>query len=104
MPTQFTKPRHTQLASIIRGKMGVEPIESRITMLRSQKVILDAALAEIYGVTVKRLNQQVKRNRKRFPPDFMFQVSSQEFKILRLQFATSRLKHGGRRSFPYAFT
>jgi phage regulator Rha-like protein len=82
----------------------VVPIESRITILRNQKVILDAALAEIYGVPVKRLNQQVKRNRERFPADFMFQVAPREFKILRLQFATSRFRHGGRRSLPYAFT
>ena len=79
------------------------PIESRITILRHQKVILDTALAELYGVSVKRLNQQVNRNRKRFPSDFMFQITPREFAILRLQFATSRKGHGGRRSLPYAF-
>ncbi len=81
------------------------PIESRITILGHQKVILDSALAEIYGVPVKRLNQQVNRNRSRFPADFMFQLKPREFAaILRLQFATSRQAHGGRRSLPYAFT
>jgi len=87
-----------------RRRTAVVPIESRITILRNQKVILDTALADIYGVSVKRLNQQVNRNRERFPSDFMFQITAREFTILRLQFATSRLRHGGRRSLPYAFT
>jgi len=82
----------------------VVPIESRIAILRHQKVILDTALAEIYGVPVKRLNQQVNRNRERFPSDFMFQLKPREFANLRLQIATSRKRHGGRRSLPYAFT
>jgi len=82
----------------------VVPIESRIAILRHQKVILDTALAEIYGVPVKRLNQQVNRNRERFPSDFMFQLKPREFANLRLQIATSRKGHGGRRSLPYAFT
>ena len=80
------------------------PIESRITILGHQKVILDNALAEIYGVSVKRLNQQVNRNQSRFPADFMFQITPREFAALRLQFATSKLGRGGRRSLPYAFT
>jgi len=82
----------------------VVPIESRITILRHQKVILDTALAELYGVPVKRLNQQVRRNRQRFPADFMFQLTPREFAALRLQFATSNKGSGGRRSLPYAFT
>jgi hypothetical protein len=82
----------------------VVPIESRITILRHQKVILDTALAELYGVPVKRLNQQVNRNRERFPSDFMFQLTAREFAALRLQFATSKKGRGGRRSLPYAFT
>ena len=71
------------------------PLESRIAILRRQKVILDTALAEIYGVPVKRLNQQVNRNRERFPSDFMFQLKPREFANLRLQIATSRKGHGG---------
>jgi len=82
----------------------VVPIESRITILRHQKVILDTALAELYDVPVKRLNEQAKRNRKRFPADFMFQLTAQENKRLRSQFATSNISRGGRRSLPYAFT
>lgn len=80
------------------------PIESRIVILRQQKIILDTALAELYGVPVKRLNEQTKRNRKRFPLDFMFQLTPRENKCLRSQFATSNISRGGRRSLPYAFT
>jgi hypothetical protein len=87
-----------------QAKAAVVPIESRITILGHQKVILDTALADIYGVPVKRLNQQVRRNARRFPVDFMFQVTPRQFAILKMQFATSRLRHGGRRSFPFAFT
>jgi len=80
------------------------PVESRILILRHQKVILDADLAELYAVPVKRLNQQVKRNKERFPDDFVFQLTPREDKILRLQIATSSAAHGGRRYRPYAFT
>jgi phage regulator Rha-like protein len=80
------------------------PVESRILILRHQRVILDSDLAELYGVTVKRLNQQVNRNRERFPADFMFRLTTKEDRILRLQIATSSQRHGGRRYPPYAFT
>ena len=66
--------------------------------------MIDEDLAELYGVPTKRLNQQVSRNRKRFPKDFMFQLTKVEAENLRLQFATSRSSHGGRRSLPYVFT
>lgn len=79
-------------------------VESRILFLRHQRVILDIHLAEIYGVTVKRLNQQVTRNQERFPSDFMFQLTAQEHQFLRLQIATSKTGSGGRRYRPYAFT
>lgn len=69
-----------------------------------KKVILDSDLARIYGVTTARLNQQVKRNLGRFPEDFMFQLSKEEFESLMLQFATSKMGRGGRRKLPYAFT
>jgi len=77
-------------------------VESRIFVLRGQKVILDNDLAELYGVPVKRLNEQIKRNQERFPQDFMFQLSAEEQQSLRSQNATS--KRGGRRYLPYAFT
>ena len=81
-----------------------ESIESRILVLRRNKVILDTDLAELYGVSVKRLNEQVKRNRERFPSDFMFRLSAKEHEILRSQSATSKKGRGGRRFLPYAFT
>lgn len=79
-----------------------ERIENKIYFLRGQKVMLDLDLAELYRVLTKRLNEQVKRNIKRFPKDFMFQLTSKEANILRSQFATS--SYGGRRYVPYAFT
>jgi hypothetical protein len=63
-------------------------VEDMILTLRGQKVILDSDLARIYGVPTKRLNEQVRRNIKRFPPDFMFQVAPEEVGFLRSQFAT----------------
>ena len=80
------------------------PVESRILVLRRQKIILDSDLAELYGVPVKQLNQQIKRNRERFPGDFMFQLTAKEDQILRSQIVTSSGRHGGRRYPPYAFT
>jgi hypothetical protein len=80
------------------------PVESRILVLRRQRVILDSDLAQLYGVPVGRLNEQVKRNQQRFPADFMFQLTSREDQILRSQIAISSQKHGGRRYRPYAFT
>jgi phage regulator Rha-like protein len=80
------------------------PVESRILILRHQRVILDSDLAELYGVSVSRLNEQVKRNRERFPADFMFQLTAKEDQILRSQIAISSPAHGGRRYPPYAFT
>ena len=79
-------------------------VESRILILRRQKVILDIDLAELYGVPVKRLNEQVKRNQDRFPADFMFQLTAKEHDILRSQIATSTQSHGGRRYPPHAYT
>jgi len=87
-----------------RPAMLSVPVESRILIVRRQRVILDSDLAELYGVTVKRLNQQVNRNQERFPADFMFQLTSTEDKALRLQIATSKKGRGGRRYLPYVFT
>ena len=82
----------------------IEVIENKIYLIRGEKVMLDSDLAKLYGVTTKRLNEQVSRNPKRFPLDFMFQLNDKEFEILRSQFATSRFQHGGRRYLPYVFT
>jgi hypothetical protein len=81
----------------------VEHIERAICLIRGEKVILDADLASLYGVETRVLVQAVKRNLKRFPPDFMFQLTREEFNLLRSQTVTSR-GWGGRRYPPYAFT
>lgn len=79
-------------------------VETRIVFLRQQRVILDSDLAELYGVPVRQLNQQVKRNPGRFPSDFVFQISRKEQGILRSQIVISRMAWGGRRYLPYVFT
>ena len=81
-----------------------ERIERSILLIRGHKVILDSDLAGLYGVTTKRLNEQVRRNLSRFPEDFMFQLTEPETDLLRSQFATSKKGRGGRRYPPYAFT
>jgi phage regulator Rha-like protein len=79
-------------------------IAHRIQLIRNQRVILDSDLAAFYGETTIRFNQQVQRNIKRFPVDFMFQLNDDEFESLRLQIAISKTGRGGRRYAPYAFT
>lgn len=79
-------------------------IESRILAIRGQKVLLDADLADLYGVETRRLNEQVRRNLERFPADFMFQLDDAEYAALMSQFATSKPGRGGRRKLPLAFT
>ena len=79
-------------------------VDSKIRLIRGQRVILDTDLAELYGVSVKQLNQQVKRNARRFPDDFVFQLSPEESGVLRSQIVTSSSSHGGRRYLPHAFT
>lgn len=85
-----------------------DEIDSRILLLRGQNILLDVDLARLYGVTSKRLNEQVRRNASRFPQDFVFHLTDQELRNLRSQFATSSLHSskswGGRRYAPYAFT
>ena len=89
----------TKTAIILAKRVG-----SKILVLRNQKVILDTDLAELYGVPVKHLNQQVKRNRDRFPADFLFTLTKAEHKSLRSQIVTSNPGRGGRRYLPHAFT
>ena len=81
-----------------------QPIERRIVVIRKQKVLLDMDLADLYGVAVRHLNQQVKRNQERFPEDFCFRLSFQELANLKSQIVTSSSTHGGRRKAPLAFT
>jgi hypothetical protein len=89
----------------------IKTVENTIHLVRGQRVMLDSDLAAMYAVTTKRLNQQLKRNRQRFPDDFAFQLTTEEFVNLRSQIATSSLrsqtatsKKGGRRYRPWAFT
>ncbi|OGI40611.1 MAG: hypothetical protein A2V91_00970 [Candidatus Muproteobacteria bacterium RBG_16_64_10] len=90
----------------MRGKKAVvalERIENRIYLLRGQKAMLSPHLAELYGVEPRTLIQAVKRNRDRFPEDFMFQLNEAEFLNLKSQFVISSWG-GSRRAAPYAFT
>ena len=98
--------------------VSVQLIERRIYLIRGHKVMIDVDLAELYQVPTKRLNEQVRRNRERFPEDFMFRLKKTEAEALRSQFATSKSSQatlrsqfatsktgrGGRRYMPYAFT
>ncbi len=79
-------------------------VEALIQVIRGQRVILDSSLASLYGVTTARLNEQVRRNADRFPPDFMFRLTQQEFTALISQNATSKTGRGGRRKLPMVFT
>ena len=98
--------------STMASTRKISSIESAIYLLRGQRVMLDSDLAAIYGVSTRQLNQQLKRNRSRFPDDFAFQLSAEEFRNLKSQIATSSLMsqsvtssgHGGRRKLPWAFT
>lgn len=82
--------------------LSEETIANTIYYIRNQKVMLDRDLATLYGIETKRLNEQVKRNLSRFPEDFMFQLTENEFQNLKSQIATS--SWGGTRKLPYAFT
>jgi len=104
------------LAPPDKANLPASLIERRIYLVRRQKVMLDADLAELYQVPTKVLNQAVRRNPSRFPADFMFRLTAEEAEILRSQFVTSTgdpdlrsqfvtsSAHGGRRYLPYAFT
>jgi hypothetical protein len=86
----------------MKSMIPEETIEQKILMIQGHKVMLDKDLARLYGVATKVLIQAVKRNKSRFPDDFMFQLNEVEFHNLRSQIVTS--KRGGRRYLPYAFT
>ncbi len=81
-----------------------ERIEKSILLIRGQKVMLDRDLAELYGIATFNLNKAVKRNRRRFPADFMFQLTPDEAEALRFQIGISKPGRGGRRYLPYVFT
>src|SRR4029078_6894411 len=81
-----------------------EKIEKTIYLIRGEKVMLDRDLASLYGVETGALNRAVKRNLQRFPPDFMFQLTTDESEFLRCQIGISKTGRGGRRFLPYVFT
>ena len=89
---------------ITKGIASVKEIEQAIHVIRGQRVMLDSDLAALYGVLTKRLNEQVTRNRERFPEDFAYQLTAQEVSDLMSQIATSSFGHGGRRKLPWVFT
>jgi hypothetical protein len=84
------------------AQLSPQVLAARIVVARGQRVLLDSDLAQLYAVQTKRLNEQVKRNAKRFPPDFGFALTRPEFEDLKPQIATS--SWGGRRTLPFAFT
>jgi hypothetical protein len=92
-----------QFDQIMSSHRKIANLQGAIHLIRGQRVMLDFDLAMIYGVTTKRLNEQLKRNRLRFPAGFAFQLTVQEFGTLKSQIATSS-SHGGKRKLPWVFT
>ncbi len=86
------------------GVIVQEVIENKIYLIRGHKVMIDKDLATLYGVKTKNINKAIKRNIGRFPEDFMFQLTADEFESLRFQIGTSKQGRGGRRYSPYVFT
>ena len=84
--------------------LSVQLIERRIYFIRGEKVMVDQDLGELYEIETFNLNKAVKRNLKRFPSDFMFQLTKEEYDSLRFQIGISNMARGGRRYLPYAFT
>ena len=88
-----------------KAQVPTEEITRAILVLRGHRVLLDSELASLYGATTKRFNEQVRRNRNRFPADFMFQLTAEESSSLRSQFATLKTGRGQHRKYlPYVFT
>ncbi len=94
------KDKNAETSSLVT----LDLIERKIYVARGQKVMLDSDLAKLYGVATKVFNQAVGRNLQRFPEDFRFQLTEEEFEFLRSQFVTSNKGRGGRRYLPYVFT
>ena len=92
-----------QFDQIMSSHRKIANLQGAIHLIRGHRVMLDSDLAMIYGVTTKRLNEQLKRNRARFPADFAFQLTVQEFRTLKSQIATSS-SHGDKRKIPWVFT
>jgi len=89
---------------IMTNLIPIQIIENKIFTIRGQRVMLDSDLALLYEVETRIINQAIKRNLDRFPEDFMFQLTNEEWKNLRSQFVISSVNYGGRRYTPYVFT
>jgi hypothetical protein len=87
-----------------RSALALKPIEHRILFVRGQRILLDSDLAALYEVEVRSLNQAVRRNKDRFPSDFVFPLTPEENQALRSQTVSSKNSRGGRRYLPYVFT
>jgi hypothetical protein len=106
-PSRIASQKSTKLLSRVAKRKqlaDVPKLDELIREVRGQKVILDTDLARIYGIPTFRFNEAIKRNRERFPEDFMFRLTVAEFAALTSQFAISKKGRGGRRTLPYAFT
>jgi hypothetical protein len=91
-------------AQSMSSRAKLDNVEAAIYLVRGERVMLDSDLAAIYGTSTTRLNEQLRRNRRRFPEDFAFQLSPEELKRLISQIATSKKGRGGRRKLPWVFT
>jgi hypothetical protein len=103
LKSEITPEQESQSISPEQADLA-EQIERRIFLIRGHKVLLDSDLAKFYGVSTGHLNERVRRNRGRFPPDFMFALSPGEAEALRSQIAISKARRGGRRYLPSVFT
>jgi len=106
-PSRIASQKSTKLLSRVAKRKqlaNVPKLDELIREVRGQKVVLDTDLARIYGIPTFRFNEAIKRNRERFPEDFMFRLTVAEFAALTSQFAISKKGRGGRRTLPYAFT
>ena len=106
-PSRIASQKSTKLLSRVAKRKqlaNVPKLDELIREVRGQKVVLDTDLARIYGIPTFRFNEGIKRNRERFPEDFMFRLTVAEFAALTSQFAISKKGRGGRRTLPYAFT
>ena len=105
-PTQFMSETGWPVTCVSKGMQtpGIVGIESKIYFIRDQKVLLDSDLALLYGVETRVLNQAVRRNRDRFPSDFMFQLHENEWDFLKSHFVTSNPGRGGKQKLPFVFT
>ena len=106
-PSRIASQKSTKLLSRVAKRKqlaNVPKLDELIREVRGQKVVLDTDLARIYGIPTFRFNEAIKRNRERFPEDFMFRRTVAEFAALTSQFAISKKGRGGRRTLPYGFT